>query len=75
MIVVSARYTEPAPSLPENLSLKTICEKFLNFFVDKITIIRSKFPDDNELPERASLARHNAFNEYFDFGNRNRDKN
>ena len=39
----------PAPSLPENLSLKTICEKFSNFFVDKITIIRSKFPDDNEL--------------------------
>ena len=38
-----------APSLPENLSLKTICEKFANFFVDKITIIRSKFPDDNEL--------------------------
>ena len=38
----------PAPSLPENLSLKTICEKFSNFFVDKITIIRSKFPDDNE---------------------------
>ena len=36
----------PAPSLPENLSLKTICE---NFFVDKTTIIRSKFPDDNEL--------------------------
>ena len=39
----------PAPSLPENLSLKTICEKFSNFFVDKITIIRSKFPADNEL--------------------------
>ena len=39
----------PAPSLPENLSLKTICEKFSNFFVDKITIIRSKFPDNNEL--------------------------
>ena len=39
----------PAPSLPENLSLKTICEKFSNFFVDKITIIRSKFPDDYEL--------------------------
>ena len=39
----------PAPSLAENLSLKTICEKFSNFFVDKITIIRSKFPDDNEL--------------------------
>ena len=39
----------PAPSLPANLSLKTICEKFSNFFVDKITIIRSKFADDNEL--------------------------
>ena len=39
----------PAPSLPENLSLKTICEKLSNFFVDKISIIRSKFPDDNEL--------------------------
>ena len=38
-----------APFLPENLSLKTICGKFSNFFVDKITIIRSKFPDDNEL--------------------------
>ena len=38
----------PAPSLPENLSIKTIFEKFPNFFVDKITIIRSKFPDDNE---------------------------
>ena len=36
----------PAPSVPENLSLKTICEKN---FVDKITIIRPKFPDDNEL--------------------------
>ena len=39
----------PAPSLPENVSLKTIGEKFSNFFVDKITIIRSKFLDDNEL--------------------------
>ena len=39
----------PALSLPENLSLKTICEKFSIFFADKITIIRSKFPDDNEL--------------------------
>ena len=39
----------PASSLPENLSVKTICEKFTNFFVDKITIIRSKFLDDNEL--------------------------
>ena len=38
----------PAPSLPENISPKTICEKFSNFFVDKITIIRSKFPDDIE---------------------------
>ena len=38
-----------ASSLSENLSLKTICEKFSNFFVDKITIIRSQFPDDNEL--------------------------
>ena len=35
--------------MPENLSLKTICEKFSNCFVDKITIIRSKFSDDNEL--------------------------
>ena len=34
-----------AHSLPENLSLKTICEKFSNFF----TIISSKFPDNNEL--------------------------
>ena len=42
-------YRFPAPSLPENLSLKTICEKFSNFFVDKITIILSKFPVDNEL--------------------------
>ena len=39
----------PVPSLSENLSLKTICKKFSNFFVDKITIIRSKFPDNNEL--------------------------
>ena len=39
----------PAPSLPENISLKTICEKFSNFFLDKITIIRSKFSDNNEL--------------------------
>ena len=39
----------PAPSLPDNLSLETICEKFSNFFVDKITIIRSKSPDSNEL--------------------------
>ena len=38
-----------AQFLLENLSLKTICEKFSHFFVDKITIIRSKFPDDNEL--------------------------
>ena len=38
------------PSLPENLSLKTMCENFSNFFVDKITIIRSKFPDDNVHP-------------------------
>ena len=39
----------PAPPLPENLSLKTICEKFSNFLADKITIIRSKFSGDNEL--------------------------
>ena len=39
----------PAPSLPENISLKTICEKFSNFIVDKIIIIRSKFLNDNEL--------------------------
>ena len=42
----------PAPSLPEKLSLKTICEKFSNFFVDKIikiTTIRSEFPADNKL--------------------------
>ena len=38
----------PAPSLPENLSLKTICEKFSMFFADKITIIRSKCPDVND---------------------------
>ena len=38
-----------APSLPESISLKTICEKFSNFFLDKITIIRSKLSDDNEL--------------------------
>ena len=31
----------PAPTYPENLSLKTFCEKLL--------IIRLKFPDDNEL--------------------------
>ena len=35
--------------MPENLSLKTICDKFSNFFVDKITIIRLKLSDDNEL--------------------------
>ena len=39
----------PAPSLPENISLKTICEKFSNCFADKITIIRSQFPDQDEL--------------------------
>ena len=39
----------PVSSLSENPSLKTICEKFLNFFVDKITIICLKFPDDNDL--------------------------
>ena len=55
----------PAPSLPENLSLKTICEKFSNFFVDKITIIRSKFPDDNELRN---------VHPFFDFGNRSKDQ-
>ena len=39
----------PVPSLSENPSLKTICEKFLKFFVDKITIICFKFTDDNDL--------------------------
>ena len=38
-----------APSLPENISLKTNCEKLSNCFADKITIIRSQFPDENEL--------------------------
>ena len=32
----------PAPSLPENLSLKTICEKFSNFFVDEISTFTPK---------------------------------
>ena len=39
----------PAPSLHENLSLKTICEQLSNFFAHKITIIRTKFSYDNEL--------------------------
>ena len=64
----------PVPSLSENPSLKTICEKFLNFFVDKITIICLKFPDDNDLQNVYPSLDINFFNEYFDFGNRNRDQ-
>ena len=64
----------PAPSLPDILSLKTICEKFSNFFVGKITIIRSKFPADNELRNVHPSLDIIFFNEYFDFGNRNRNQ-
>ena len=62
----------PVPSLSENLSHKTICDKFLFFVVDKITIICLKFPDDNDL-QNVYPSLDIRFNEYFDFGNRNRD--
>ena len=35
----------PASALPEFTSVKSLCDHFSKYFVDKIAIIRSKFPD------------------------------
>ena len=35
----------PPPALPEFTSVKSLCDNFFRYFVDKIETIRSKFPD------------------------------
>ena len=35
----------PPPALPEFTSVKSLCDNFCRYFVDKIETIRSKFPD------------------------------
>ena len=35
----------PPPALPEFTSVKTLCDHFSRYFVDKTETIRSKFPD------------------------------
>ena len=35
----------PSPALPEFTSVKSRCDHFSMYFVDKIETIRSKFPD------------------------------
>ena len=35
----------PSPALPESTSVKSLCDHFSRYFVDKIGTIRSKFPD------------------------------
>ena len=35
----------PPPALPEFTSVKSFCDHFSRYFVDKIETIRSKFPD------------------------------
>ena len=61
----------PAPSLPENLSLKTICEKFSNFLLIKLLLFAQNF--QAIMNSKTCIPRSiYFFNEYF--GNRNRDK-
>ena len=63
----------PAPSLPENLSLKTICEIFSNFLLIKLLLFAQNF--QAIMSSKTCIPRSiYFFNEYFDFGNRNRDK-
>ena len=35
----------PPPALPELTSVKSLCDHFFKYFINKIEIIRSKFPD------------------------------
>ena len=36
----------PPPALPEFTSVKSLCDHFSRYFVDKIETFRSKFPDE-----------------------------
>ena len=38
-------HSMPPPALPEFTSVKSLCDHFSRYFVDKIETIRSKFPD------------------------------
>ena len=38
-------YIIPSPALPEFTSVKSLCDHFSRYFVDKIETIRSEFPD------------------------------
>ena len=38
----------PPPALPEFISVKSLCDHFSRYFVDKIETIRSKFPDKGQ---------------------------
>ena len=46
----------PLPPLPEFTSVKSLCDHFSRYFVDKIETIRSKFPDK---PALASIMTQN----------------
>ena len=38
-------HRRPAPSLPNQVSIKSLCDSFSSHFKDKISLIRSAFPD------------------------------
>ena len=38
-------HRRPAPSLPNHVSMKSLCDSFSSHFKDKISLIRSAFPD------------------------------
>ena len=38
-------HRRPAPSLPNHVSIKSLCDSFSSHFKDKISLIRSALPD------------------------------
>ena len=40
-------HRRPAPSLPNHVSIKSLCDSFSSHFKDKISLIRSAFPGHN----------------------------
>ena len=43
--IINILHRIPPPALPEFTSVKSLCDHFSRYFVDKIEIIRFKFPD------------------------------
>ena len=43
--IINILHRIPPPALPEFTSVKSLCDHFSRYFVDKIETIRSKFPD------------------------------